>query len=300
MNRLLRLSEFWNWLPAFRAVAETGHLPTAAEQFGVGPSALSRSITLLEQRVGKKLFDRVGRGIRLNSDGERFLAAVRASMRILDDGYQELVQPDAPDPLQLSCVGVLTYLLLPVLDEIRAAQPGFVGYLQRERPAGIATAIQSGQLDLALLPDPPRDDDLDIEELGQSTNGIYCGPTHALAGTRRPSLERILEHDFAAPVPRDVGPRADQWPPSIRRRVSMYVNDVRVAVDACVAGSVLAVLPDFIAASLPESMRLHRLPDDLVPPTTYYAVRRVRLREGQRADQVVAGIRRLLLERGTV
>src|SRR5262245_24932867 len=30
MDRAARLTELWSWLPAFRAVAETQHLPTAA------------------------------------------------------------------------------------------------------------------------------------------------------------------------------------------------------------------------------------------------------------------------------
>ena len=32
VDRAIRLSNLWNWLPAFRIVAETQHLPTAAKQ----------------------------------------------------------------------------------------------------------------------------------------------------------------------------------------------------------------------------------------------------------------------------
>ena len=297
MDRLVRLSEFWNWLPAFRAVAETGHLPTAAEQFGVGPSALSRSIALLEQRVGKRLFDRVGRSIQLNADGERFLESVRSAMRLLDDGYNDLIEPTTPEPLRISAVGVLTFLLLPVLKELQEQQPGLVTYLERERPDEIASAIQRGQLDIALLPEPPRDDDLDIDDLGEGTNGVYCGVSHPLHGCHDATIEQLLEHGFAAPLAREVGPRADQWPPAVRRRVSMYVNDVRVAIDACTSGQVMAVLPDFVAASLPDPSRLFRLPCDLVPNTRYYAVQRPRISARPHDSAVVEGVRRLLEER---
>ena len=37
MERVVRLDSFWSWLPAFRVVAETAHLPTAARTLGVGP-----------------------------------------------------------------------------------------------------------------------------------------------------------------------------------------------------------------------------------------------------------------------
>ncbi|MBP8302176.1 MAG: LysR family transcriptional regulator, partial [Planctomycetes bacterium] len=61
MDRLLRLDALWNWLPAFRAVGETQHLPSAATALHVSPSALSRSVRLLEQRLGCTLFERRSR-----------------------------------------------------------------------------------------------------------------------------------------------------------------------------------------------------------------------------------------------
>ncbi len=43
MQPLRRLVPFWNWLPAFRAVAESQHLPTASRELNVTAPALSRS-----------------------------------------------------------------------------------------------------------------------------------------------------------------------------------------------------------------------------------------------------------------
>ena len=297
MDRLVRLAEYWNWLPAFRAVAETGHLKIAARTFGVGPSALSRSIGLLEERIGTRLFDRVGRNIRLNAEGERFLAAVRDAMRRIDDGYEEITSGGAPLPLRVSTVGVLSYLLLPVLADVRARQPGLAASVLRERPDRISPALQRGELDLALVSEPPIDEELRIDELGAGTNGIYCGQGHPLYRSRKPDFERVLEHDFAGPVSSEVTPRADGWPPAVRRRVTLHVADVKVAVDACAGGHVLAVLPDFVAASLPATVRLRRLPHDIVPPTLYHAVRRARLGPTERSDAIVDGIRELLAER---
>ena len=45
---LLRLLELWSWLPAFRFVAETEHLPTASDLLYTSPSALSRTVKQLE------------------------------------------------------------------------------------------------------------------------------------------------------------------------------------------------------------------------------------------------------------
>ena len=54
MERMRRLTTLWSWLPGFRAVAETQHLPTASKQLHVGASALSRTIRLLEEALREK------------------------------------------------------------------------------------------------------------------------------------------------------------------------------------------------------------------------------------------------------
>ena len=86
MERARRIVQFWNWLPAFRAVAETQHLPSAASQLGVSPQALSRTIKLLEEELDADLFHRVGRQLRLSDAGEELLSSVRDAMRRVDDG----------------------------------------------------------------------------------------------------------------------------------------------------------------------------------------------------------------------
>ena len=79
MDHLRRLFRVWNWLPAFRAVAETEHLPTASTVLNVTPSALSRSIKHLEEELGQQLFLRVGRRLELSPAGHELLRALRES-----------------------------------------------------------------------------------------------------------------------------------------------------------------------------------------------------------------------------
>ena len=70
VERLRHIAEFWNWLPAFRAIAETSHLPSAAAILHLSPSALSRSLQQLENRLGRKLFPRANRRLELTREGE--------------------------------------------------------------------------------------------------------------------------------------------------------------------------------------------------------------------------------------
>lgn len=56
-------------LKYFQSVAENEHLIKTAERLMVTPSAISASLSNLEDELGVKLFDRIGRNIRLNEYG---------------------------------------------------------------------------------------------------------------------------------------------------------------------------------------------------------------------------------------
>src|SRR6202171_321624 len=74
----------------FRAVARTGNFTRAAEQEHVAQPSLSQQIRKLEDELGSRLFDRLGRSVRLTSFGETFLPRAEAILRQLADAKQEI------------------------------------------------------------------------------------------------------------------------------------------------------------------------------------------------------------------
>src|SRR5436190_16297787 len=69
-------------LRTFVAVAELGTVSKAAVRLRIGQPALSRQIADLQQELGLRLFDRVGRGLVLTAQGEQLLVDCR---RVLTD-----------------------------------------------------------------------------------------------------------------------------------------------------------------------------------------------------------------------
>src|SRR6476469_3414256 len=69
-------------LRTFVAVAELGTVSKAAVRLRIGQPALSRQIAELQQELGLRLFDHVGRGLVLTAHGEQLLADCR---RVLTD-----------------------------------------------------------------------------------------------------------------------------------------------------------------------------------------------------------------------
>ncbi len=152
MERLRRVHSLWSWLPAFRAVAETEHLPSASRNFGVSASALSRTLALLEENVGQPLFHRSGRRIELNPAGADLLTSVRRAMRMIHDTLARLEHEQLVGPLLLAARGLAAEsLALAALPKLRARAPELTPQL-RELPAErVAGALLRGELDVALV-----------------------------------------------------------------------------------------------------------------------------------------------------
>jgi DNA-binding transcriptional LysR family regulator len=95
----------------FVTVADLGTVSKAAERLHIAQPALSRQIALLEDELGLKLFDRVGRRLLLTSAGEQLLSDCRGLLnyaRALGEQAQVLQRGD---------VGVLRVSASPHLVE---------------------------------------------------------------------------------------------------------------------------------------------------------------------------------------
>lgn len=83
-------------LQTFVAIAETGSFTDAARRVHRTQSAVSMQIKRLEDLLGKPVFVREGRSVRLNSEGELLLGHARRILR----AHQEVMALFAPSPLK--------------------------------------------------------------------------------------------------------------------------------------------------------------------------------------------------------
>lgn len=288
--RVHRLLELWAWLPAFRFVAETEHLPTASDLLYTSPSALSRTVKQLESALGVKLFDRVGKRLVLNDDGRRLLGGVRRAMRYVDDVCRQLGDAEAVrGVLKVNSATQLgTAWLLAVVPTLRERYPeltlSFV-------PGGgeMIPSLLQGRVDLALVESPIRHAELSTARLGRGTSSVYCGRSHPLYERAELKTSEIVAHEFVAP-PDLPGPPLDDWPAEVSRAVGLRVDQVRVALQACLDGHFLAVLPDDVARPASDRGELWRIPYEGISPSTVYALSRQALHDDDAAGLVVAAL----------
>ena len=264
MERVRQLHEFWAWLPAFRVVAETEHLPTASHELGVTPQALSRSIKLLEQHVGRPLFRRVGRRIQLSDDGRQFLDRVRDAMRGIDEGLLALRNEQLTGPVHIAALAHHAWIFVePALARVREQQPGLIPHVLSVSGRAAQDQLRRGTLDVVVGEQFDEDDAITVTLLCELTYGVYCGAAHPLFRRRRLNPDELTAHAFVVPE----ASFSDGWPPSDPRKIGARVSSFQLALDLVWSGQLLAFLPDIVETADPWRRSLHRL------PTSHHAAR---------------------------
>jgi DNA-binding transcriptional LysR family regulator len=113
-------------LLAFDAAARHHSLTRAATSLCVSVSAVSKQLASLESFVGRELFEKQGRGVKLTPQGREYLAKVSPSLRTLETATFELrAGGSGAGVIALaSAPTFLTKWLIPRLADFRRLHPG--------------------------------------------------------------------------------------------------------------------------------------------------------------------------------
>lgn len=225
-----RLRDFWDYLPAFRAVAEAGTLPAAAAVLAISPPALSRSIRLLEDALGYALFERRARRLHLTASGQALLDAVRASMRRIDDATAGTGPEPAP-PLRVATSADAAWLV-PRL--AAAVSPSPLRHVPL--PRDLAPALLRGEVDLAVVAEHRLEAGLQTIALGTVRWRLFHARRAGAATT-------------GAELPMATAP-GDPWPVHRHRLVVAELGALTDLPSAVASGQLAAFLPEAVAVGL--------------------------------------------------
>jgi DNA-binding transcriptional LysR family regulator len=111
-------------MTVFVAVAEAGGYALAAERVGLSRSGIGKSISRLEERIGKRLFDRNSRALKLTDEGRSFLDEVVPLLEKLDDAVSSARPDELRGRLRISSDSAFgTFLLIPTLKRLTELHP---------------------------------------------------------------------------------------------------------------------------------------------------------------------------------
>lgn len=113
-----------NTLQAFEAAARLLSLSKAGEELHVTHAAISGQIKRLELWIGRRLFDRAGRGIVLTPAGEDFLKTVSPALLAISATSQALRIRHERKTLSVACLpSIATRWLIPALPKFSEQHP---------------------------------------------------------------------------------------------------------------------------------------------------------------------------------
>lgn len=113
-------------LRTFVQVVERGSFTSAADGVGLTPSAVSKSITRLEDRLGTRLFHRTTRKLALTTEGEQFYLRARDIVAAIEEAEADVRATGTPKgALRINCVtGFALHELSQHIPEFLERYPG--------------------------------------------------------------------------------------------------------------------------------------------------------------------------------
>lgn len=183
-----RLSE----MQAFTESVREGSFSAASRALGLSPSAISKLVTRLEERLQVRLLNRTTRQISLTEAGQRFYLRCNEIIHELEDAESEIGEyGELPQGLlKVNCSpGFAQHQLLPLLSGFHAQYPG----LQVELTlTGKTIDLIAEGVDLAIRLGELADSSLIASALGRSDRIVCAAPAY-LAREGTPETPADLE-----------------------------------------------------------------------------------------------------------
>ena len=251
-------------LRKFIVVAQYENLNKASQYLSVTTGALSKVVKRIEHKLEVQVFDRVGKHIRLNQRGNKFLLCATHLVHEADQALSEFRGSTAVYNVTVAGPSLLLQYYLPTL----LSKPSF---LQTHFHVNINAcwegkaldSVSKGGSDLAIatsfaMEEREKDPSLHHISLGSSTYVVAAAENHAAVTEAKNGAltsQSLYGYAFACPdvspfcgIKRGIGSdgwRDDKVPRSIRYRC----NDFGTLISIVRQGLALAYVPDFIAKS---------------------------------------------------
>src|SRR5438105_209849 len=185
-------------LATFQTVAKYSSYARAAKELHFSQPAVSAQIHQLEESMGVKLFDKIGRRTHLTQAGEELYLYSQKIFSLIDETLDTMKALASPHSGHLS-VGadttVGTYVIPNLLGKYRQLYPKVEIALEVTNPTPLMDELVNNRIDMAFMSKIPADAPVFSAPFAQNELVIVAPPTHRLAGCGRiPFAELAREH----------------------------------------------------------------------------------------------------------
>lgn len=237
----------YNYLRYFSVLAQTEHYTLAAARLGISQPSLSSAIHNLEDELGGvKLFEKVGRNIRLTEEGRYYREQVDSALQQLNTASQTLhdSKVSAPVVIRLGIVsGALDSLVAQEITDCIEENPRIRFQLTESSADDLMDMVRQEKLDMALVDTTNRDRSLHFRKLCQQNFQVALPADHPFA-----QRESLLYQDLQG-IPQiafhyDFEHYFEQWATGAENKTVCAVNTAQTALSLVAAGVGFCFLPE--------------------------------------------------------
>ena len=181
------------------AIADTGNFSRAAERCRIAQPSLSQQVQKLEDDLGVKLFDRLGRSIRLTEAGRAFIPRARAILEQLDAARSSAADKNA-DLRGNVTVGVIPtvapYLMPAYTASFAKKFPDAKLRIIEETTSVLVEGLRDLSIDVAILALPLRHKDLELFPIRTEPLFAVLKKNHPRARAKSLALKDLRGESF--------------------------------------------------------------------------------------------------------
>ena len=237
----------YNYLRYFSVLAQTEHYTLAAARLGISQPSLSSAIHNLEDELGGvKLFEKVGRNIRLTEEGRYYREQVDAALLQLHNASQTLHESkvSAPVVIRLGLVsGAQDALVAQEITGYARQNPRIRFHLTEGSAESLMDMVRQEKLDMALVDTTNRDRSLHFRKLCQQNFYVALPADHPYA-TQKSLRYQDLQGQPQVTFHYDMENTFEQWAAGNDEKNVCAVNTAQTALSMVAAGFGYCFLPE--------------------------------------------------------
>ncbi len=237
-------------LSYFIKVAETKSISRAAEELFLTQPAVSKQISALEEELGARLFDRIGRKVLLTRAGENLYSRADRILRSVDEAKTAIhdMSSECSGELLIGASDHISLHRLPdVLKAYIAAFPKVDLKLRCHRSETISEMVRNNQVDLGVITLPATARGIITKVIWNDPMSLIFPVNHPLAGISKPELKDLVLFGMILPESRtttrtmiDAAFISKGLTPNVTMEVA-YIETIKVLVKV---GLGISILPD--------------------------------------------------------
>jgi len=247
----------YNVLRYFSVLAQVEHYTVAAARLGISQPSLSSAIHNLENALGGvKLFEKVGRNIRLTEEGKFYQEKVDAALNELHAASLMLrdSKVSAPVVIRMGYVsGTLNGIAAQIIAEYSRKNKRIRFHLTESSSENLMDMVRQEKLDMAIVDSTDRDRSLHFRKLSQRDLFAAIPKNHPLANRDYVEPAEIV-HEPQVVFNYNVGKSFKEWTTGSPADESVIctVDTAQSALDLVSAGVGIAFIPDSCVQERPD------------------------------------------------